>query len=58
MTPFHEVETGKGADALERRPLLAGALRIAKRHKAPIVVAKLDWLSGDSPLIILRMSTD
>ena len=52
------METGKGADALERRPLLAGALRIAKRHKAPIVVAKLDWLSGDSPLIILRMSTD
>jgi DNA invertase Pin-like site-specific DNA recombinase len=45
MTPFQEGETSKGADALERRPQLAEALRIAKRHKAPIIVAKLDRLS-------------
>src|SRR3954467_14292062 len=42
-----EVETGKGADALDRRPQLAAALARAKRLKCPIVVAKLDRLSRD-----------
>src|SRR5256885_7854025 len=42
-----EVETGKGADALERRPELAGALAAARRAKCPVVVAKLDRLSRD-----------
>jgi DNA invertase Pin-like site-specific DNA recombinase len=44
---FVEVETGKGADALDKRPQLAQALRHAKKRKAPIVVAKLDRLSRD-----------
>jgi len=44
---FIEVETGKGADALDKRPQLAGALRKAKQIKAPIVVSKLDRLSRD-----------
>jgi DNA invertase Pin-like site-specific DNA recombinase len=44
---FTEIETGKGADALERRPQLAAALQLAKRRKAPIIVAKLDRLSRD-----------
>jgi DNA invertase Pin-like site-specific DNA recombinase len=44
---FIEVETGKGADALERRPQLAAALKVARKLKAPIVVAKLDRLSRD-----------
>src|SRR4051795_5100964 len=42
-----EVETGKGADALERRPQLAAALARAKRQKGPVIVAKLDRLSRD-----------
>jgi DNA invertase Pin-like site-specific DNA recombinase len=42
-----EVETGKGSDALERRPQLAAALKAAKKLKAPVVVAKLDRLSRD-----------
>src|SRR3954470_21337774 len=42
-----EVETGKGADALDRRPQLAGALARARRLKCPVVVAKLDRLSRD-----------
>ena len=46
-----EVETGKGADALERRPQLAAALATAKRHKCPIAVAKLDRLSRDVSFI-------
>jgi DNA invertase Pin-like site-specific DNA recombinase len=44
---FIEVETGKGADALDKRPQLAAALRKAKQIKAPIVVSKLDRLSRD-----------
>ena len=42
-----EVETGKGADALERRPQLTSALARAKRLKAPVIVAKLCRLSRD-----------
>jgi len=42
-----EVETGKGADALDRRPELADALAAARRAKCPVVVAKLDRLSRD-----------
>ena len=44
---FLEVETGKGADALAKRPQLAAALSEAKRLGCPIVVAKLDRLSRD-----------
>ena len=44
---FIEVETGKGADALDRRPQLAAALRRARRLRCPVVVAKLDRLSRD-----------
>src|SRR5438270_5062469 len=42
-----EVETGKGADALDRRPELAGALAAARRGKCAVLVAKLDRLSRD-----------
>src|SRR5947199_2434742 len=42
-----EVETGKGSDALERRPQLAAALKRAKAERCPVVVAKLDRLSRD-----------
>ncbi len=42
-----EVETGKGADALTRRPKLAEALRHARMLKAPVIVSKLDRLSRD-----------
>jgi DNA invertase Pin-like site-specific DNA recombinase len=44
---FVEVETGKGADALSRRPQLAAALAAAKKAKGPVIVAKLDRLSRD-----------
>lgn len=44
---FQEVETGKGADALNRRPQLAAGLKAAKKLKFPIIVAKLDRLSRD-----------
>jgi DNA invertase Pin-like site-specific DNA recombinase len=44
---FTEVETGKGHDALDKRPQLREALAKAKDHAAPIIVAKLDRLSRD-----------
>lgn len=42
-----EVETGKGADALDRRPQLAAALAAARKARCAVVVAKLDRLSRD-----------
>src|SRR5271169_2843826 len=44
---FVEVETGKGADALDRRPQLAAALNEARRQRGSVAVAKLDRLSRD-----------
>jgi DNA invertase Pin-like site-specific DNA recombinase len=44
---YVEVETGKGTDALERRPQLKAALTAARKHRCRIAVAKLDRLSRD-----------
>jgi DNA invertase Pin-like site-specific DNA recombinase len=66
---FEEVETGKGADALDRRPQLSAALKAAKQLKAPIIVAKLDRLSRDvhfisglmthkTPFIVAELGAD
>jgi DNA invertase Pin-like site-specific DNA recombinase len=45
------VETGKGADALNRRPNLSAALARARKAKCPVIVAKLDRLSRDVAFI-------
>jgi DNA invertase Pin-like site-specific DNA recombinase len=47
LNEYVEVETGKGCDAIDRRPQLAAALRQARKAKAAVVVAKLDRLSRD-----------
>jgi DNA invertase Pin-like site-specific DNA recombinase len=47
LAEYVEVETGKGADALDRRPVLREALAQAKKAKASVLVAKLDRLSRD-----------
>ena len=44
---YIEFESGKGADALDRRPQLAAALAAARSAKCWILVAKLDRLSHD-----------
>jgi DNA invertase Pin-like site-specific DNA recombinase len=51
---YREVETGKGADALDRRPELAAAMKHARKlgkggkaRSAPIIVSKLDRISRD-----------
>ncbi|WP_375274247.1 recombinase family protein [Methylorubrum thiocyanatum] len=46
-----EVETGRGSDALSRRPQLAAALAAARKAKCAVVVAKLDRLSRDVAFI-------
>ena len=51
LAEFVEIETGKGADALDRRPQLAAALAMARKAKAAVVVAKLDRLSRDVAFI-------
>jgi DNA invertase Pin-like site-specific DNA recombinase len=51
LTEFLEVESGKGNDALSRRPKLAEALAKARKTKAPVVVAKLCRLSRDVAFI-------
>jgi DNA invertase Pin-like site-specific DNA recombinase len=48
---FTEAESGKGSDALDRRPQLAAALAMARSYKCPIIVAKLDRLSRDVAFI-------
>jgi DNA invertase Pin-like site-specific DNA recombinase len=47
LTEYVEAETGKGSDALDRRPQLAAALAAAKAAKCSVVVAKLYRLSRD-----------
>ena len=44
---YVEVESGKGADALDRRPKLGAAIKAARKLKGPVIVAKLDRLSRD-----------
>lgn len=53
VAQFTEVETGKGADALDKRPQLLAALKAAKRlgGNSPVIVAKLDRLSRDVAFI-------
>ena len=42
---FTEIETGKGADALAKRPQLKAAIEAAKKQKATLIIAKLDRLA-------------
>lgn len=58
LQTFSEVETGKGADALDRRPQLSAALAAARAHGkgTPIIVAKLDRLSRDVAFVSSLMA--
>ena len=47
IAEYVEAETGKGADALDRRPQLAAALAAARSAKGCVLVSKLDRLSRD-----------
>src|SRR6187200_2788888 len=69
IAEFVEAETGKGADALDRRPQLADALSAARTAKCSVLVSKLDRLSRDVafvaglmaqrvPLIVAELGRD
>src|ERR1700754_3190041 len=47
VAEYVEFESGKGADALDRRPQLSAALMAARSAKCSVVVSKLDRLSRD-----------
>src|SRR6201986_1037020 len=51
IAEFIEAESGKGADALDRRPQLAAALAKAKSAKCAVLVSKLDRLSRDAAFV-------
>jgi DNA invertase Pin-like site-specific DNA recombinase len=54
LAEFTEVESGKRSD----RPKLAEAMRAAKRHKATLVIAKLDRLARNVAFISEIMESD
>ena len=56
VNEFVEIESGKGADALNLRPKLAAALAEARKQKCSVVVAKLDRLSRDVAFVAGLMS--
>src|SRR5207342_377932 len=69
LQTFSETETGAHHDALDKRPQLAAAMKLAKKHKAPVIVMKLDRLSRDvhfisglmvhrTPFIFTELGTD
>lgn len=45
IAEFTEIETGKGANALDKRPQLKSAIDACKKHKATLIIAKLDRLA-------------
>jgi DNA invertase Pin-like site-specific DNA recombinase len=51
VAEYTETESGKGADALNRRPQLNAALKAAKKAKCEVAVARLDRLSRDVAFI-------
>jgi DNA invertase Pin-like site-specific DNA recombinase len=45
LKEYTEVETGKGSNAFEKRPVLNEAIALAKKQKATLIIAKLARLA-------------
>lgn len=45
VASFTEIETGKGANALDKRPQLRKALDLCRKNGATLIIAKLDRLA-------------
>lgn len=54
---FVEIETGKGSNALEKRPQLRAALALAKKEGATLLIAKLDRLARNVHFVTGLMET-
>jgi DNA invertase Pin-like site-specific DNA recombinase len=48
---YQDIQTGKGADALNLRPGLRAALSHSRKLRSPLIVAKLDRLARNSHFI-------
>ncbi len=57
LAEFTEVETGKGSNALFRRPQLRAALECARKNKATLIIAKLDRLARNVAFISALMDS-
>lgn len=57
LAQFEEVETGKGANALDKRPQLRAAVALAKKSKATLLIAKLDRLARNVHFVSGLMET-
>jgi DNA invertase Pin-like site-specific DNA recombinase len=55
---FVEVETGKGSNALKKRPKLKAALDACKANKATLLIAKLDRLARNVHFVSGLMESD
>jgi DNA invertase Pin-like site-specific DNA recombinase len=57
---FKEVETGKGSNALEKRPVLRYAMEAARKQKATLLIAKLDRLARNVHFVsgLIESGTD
>jgi len=57
LLEFQEEETGKGSDALSKRPQLKAAIDYAKKNKAVLLIAKLDRLARNVHFVSGLMET-
>lgn len=48
LAEYQEIETGKGADALNKRPQLRAALAACKKQGATLLIAKIDRLARNT----------
>lgn len=58
LKEFEEEETGKGSNALDKRPQLKAAIKLAKDNKAVLVIAKLDRLARNVHFVSGLMETN
>lgn len=54
---FMDIETGKGSNALEKRPGLRAAVDLARKKKATLLIAKLDRLARNVHFVSGLMET-
>jgi DNA invertase Pin-like site-specific DNA recombinase len=57
IAEFQEVETGKGASALDKRPTLREALDYCRRNDATLIIAKLDRLARNTHFVTGLLET-
>lgn len=57
IAEFTEIETGKGSNALAKRPQLQAAINACKREKATLIIARLDRLARNVAFVSALMET-